>query len=596
LSGKREVFHTRREFIRSGSVLAAVCALPRALSPEPLRGAEIVRLANGICATPTGFDRSLPPIPTIPVTLDPGKLSRFVDPLPMLQVAQASGTRQNRANPTEKIPYYRLAMGEFESRVHRDLAPARQWGFNGVSPGPVIEAHSGKGIWVEWANELPQRHLFTIDHNLDGAEGDKPDVRAVVHLHGGKVPPESDGYPESWFAPGKSAMCYYPNRQNAAMLWYHDHAMGINRLNIYAGLLGAYIIRDDAEDALHLPSGEREISLVLCDRQFTSEGQLSYPVSPDPSAPWIPEFYGNSTLVNGKLFPYLEVQPTLYRFRILNGSNSQFFNLSLSNGQNFLQIGTDQGLLPAPVPARTISLAPAERVDVLVDFRGHGGEQIVLNKERILPVMQFRAARGASSGGGSLPAKLRPISPIPESEAVRTRLLTLNEYKTPKGDSMLMLLGAARWGMPVTENPTLDTVEIWSFINLTEDVHPIHLHLVKFQLLDRRPFDKFHYFLTSQLRYIGPAQPPELAEAGWKDTVRADPSMVTRIIVRFEGYVGRYVWHCHILEHEDNEMMRPFEVIAPGTSEGARSAEKILNKKSVPFMFERCNSQHSQFD
>jgi spore coat protein A len=126
---------------------------------------------------------------------------------------------------------------------------------------------------------------------------------------------------------------------------------------------------------------------------------------------------------------------------------------------------------------------------------------------------------------------------------------------------MTMLLGGAHWNMPVTETPTLDTAEIWSLINLTEDVHPIHLHLVRFQILDRRSFDKLHYFVTGELKYIGPPMPPDPGEAGWKDTVRADPQMVTRIIARFEGYAGRYVWHCHILEHEDNEMMRPFEVL-----------------------------------
>jgi spore coat protein A, manganese oxidase len=382
-----------------------------------------------------------------------------------------------------------------------------------------------------------------------------------VHLHGAKAPPESDGYPEAWFAPGKSAICHYPNRQDACLLWYHDHAMGINRLNIYAGLLGPYVVRDETEEALGLPRDEREIPLVLCDRAFTTAGQLSYQVSPDPAAPWVPEVYGNSTLVNGKLFPYLDVQPTLYRFRVLNGSNAQFFNLSLSNGQAIAQIGTDQGLLPAPVAMKIVSIAPGERVDLVLDFSGHAGEQIVLKTAQIEEVMQFRVGRASAAPGGTLPAKLRPVVAIPESAAVRTRELTLREYKSPKGESMTMLLGGKHWDMPVTETPTLDTVEIWSLINLTEDVHPIHLHLVRFQILDRRPFDQFLYFRTGELRYIGAAIPPAPGEAGWKDTASAHPQMVTRIIARFEGYAGRYVWHCHILEHEDNEMMRPYEVL-----------------------------------
>jgi len=468
--------------------------------------------------------------------------------------------RPDPADPSAALPFYRMVLGEFAARVHRDLAPTRMWGFNNLSPGPVMEVRSGKGVLVEWANQLPQRHLFTIDHNLMGAESDKPDVRSVVHLHGAKAPPESDGYPESWFVGGKSSICHYPNQQDACLLWYHDHAMGINRLNIYAGLLGLYIIRDGAEDALGLPGGAYEIPLVLFDRKFTVDGQLEYGVSPDPAAPWVPEFYGNAVLANGKLFPYLDVQPALYRFRVLNGSNSQFYNLSLSNGQLIAQIGTDQGLLPAPIAAKAVLLAPGERADLAIDFSGSAGEELTLRIGPVEEIMQFRVGRGAAKKV-PMPEKLREVVPIAESAAVRTRLLTLNEYKSPKGDSMTMLLGGAHWNAPVTESPILNTVEIWSLINLTEDVHPIHLHLVRFQILDRRTFDKLHYFVKGELKFIGPAMPPDPGERGWKDTVRAHPQMVTRIIARFEGYPGRYVWHCHILEHEDNEMMRPFEVV-----------------------------------
>ncbi len=517
-----------------------------------------------LCAAPLRMvaQSATPPSTThAPPVLDPGKLKRYVDPLPIPQVVRPAAKRPSPTNPKAEFAYYRMTMGEFASRVHRDLPPTRQWGFNGASPGPIIEVRSGDGVLVEWINNLPQRHLFTIDHNLHGAERDKADVRAVVHLHGAKAPPESDGYPEAWFVPGKSAVCHYPNRQDACMLWYHDHAMGINRLNIYAGLLGPYIVRDETEESFGLPRGEREIPLVLCDRAFTTEGQLSYEVSPDPAAPWVPEIYGNATLVNGKLFPYLEVEPALYRFRVLNGSNAQSFNLSLSNGQTIAQIGTDQGLLPAPVAAKIVSVAPGERVDLAIDFSSVAGEEIVLRTAQIEEIMQFRVAHGTAAPGGSLPAKLRPVVAIPESAAARTRELTLREYKSPKGESMTMLLGGKHWDMPVTETPTLDTVEIWSLINLTEDVHPIHLHLVRFQILDRRPFDQFLYFKTGELRYIGAPIPPAPAESGWKDTASAHPQMVTRIIARFEGYAGRYVWHCHILEHEDNEMMRPYEVL-----------------------------------
>jgi spore coat protein A, manganese oxidase len=554
LTRKEEILLTRREFAKRSGIWAAASALPAEIFAAPAR--EQSQAATSGAAM------------HVPLVLDPAELKRYVDPLPIPEIARADGKRPDPKDAAKKINFFRMTMGAFESRVHRDLPPARQWGFNGSSPGPTIEARSGEGLLVEWVNRLPHRHLFTIDHNLHGAERDKPDVRSVVHLHGAKVPPQSDGYPEEWFALGKSSICHYPNRQDACMLWYHDHAMGINRLNIYAGLLGLYIIRDEDEDALGLPRGEREIPLVLCDRAFTADGQLSYEVSPVPDAPWVPEIYGNCTLVNGKLFPYLDVQPALYRFRILNGSNAQFFPLSLSNGQAMAQIGTDQGLLPAPVMAKIVQVAPGERVDLIIDFSGRAGEEIVLKTAQIKEILQFRVTHGvAESGGGTLPAKLRPVVAIPESAAVRTRELTLREYKSPKGESMTMLLGGNHWDMPVTENPTLDTVEIWSLINLTEDVHPIHLHLVRFQILDRRPFDQFLYFKTGELKYIGEAIPPSPSEAGWKDTASAHPQMVTRIIARFEGYAGRYVWHCHILEHEDNEMMRPYEVLpAPAAS------------------------------
>jgi spore coat protein A len=161
-----------------------------------------------------------------------------------------------------------------------------------------------------------------------------------------------------------------------------------------------------------------------------------------------------------------------------------------------------------------------------------------------------------------LPKALRPVAKIPESSAIRTRELTLEEFDNILAEPITHLLNGARWHEPVTENPVLNTTEIWSLINVTDDAHPIHLHLVRFQILDRRPFDVTEYLIKKQIRYVGEAVPPDPAEAGWKDTVRATPGAVTRIIVPFVGYTGRYVWHCHILEHEDNEMMRPYDVIA----------------------------------
>lgn len=526
---------TRRKFLQQSGMLSAALILPQAMR-----------------------NRQMPPVRPL---LNPNLLAQFVDPLPIPEVAHTTEFRPSPTNPSTKLPYYRVAMRQIEGKIHRDMKPTRLWGFGSSSPGPTLETRSGQGVLVEWANELPAVHFLPIDHTIHGAEADKPEVRAVIHLHGAKAPPESDGYPENWYTPGKSALYHYPNNQDAAMLWYHDHALGINRLNVAAGLLGVFLIRDSVEDSLNLPNGKYEIPLVIYDRMFDEQSQLYYPVSPDPKSPWVPEFFGDAFLVNGKLFPFLQVEPRKYRFRVLNGANGRFFHLSLSNGQDFHQIGTDQGLLPAPVSLDHLLLAPSERADLIVDFAGHAGEQIVLNNDAVA-VMQFRVSREKTKDRSSLPSTLRPLLRIPESDATNTRMLPLVEIDDLVQNPVTMLLNRAHWKMPVTENPVLNSVEIWNLINLTNDSHPIHLHLVRFQILDRRNFEPFIYKSKGILKYRGEPIPPDPNEAGWKDTVRADPGMVTRIIIRFEGFVGRYVWHCHILEHEDNEMMRPYDVIA----------------------------------
>ena len=492
---------------------------------------------------------------------DSTSLTPFVDPLPIPTVARPDGYRPDPHDSSARVPYYRLAMQQITSQVHRDMKPTRCWGIGSSSPGPTLETQSGKGIFVEWVNALPTAHFLPIDHHLHGAEKDQPAVRSVIHLHGGKVPPESDGYPESWYVPGKSATYYYPNGQDATLLWYHDHTMGINRLNVFAGLFGLYIIRDPLEQSLNLPQGKHEIPLVLCDRMFDQNGQLNYPVSPHPETPWVPEFFGDAVLVNGKLLPYLDLEPRKYRFRMLNAANGRFFHLSLSSGQEIHQIGTDQGLLPAPVTLTQISLSPGERVDVVMDFSAQAGARIIVNNDSFRPVMQLRVARAKAVDTSSLPSTLRPIRKIAAGEAVKTRTLTLGEVTDMRQEPMMMLLNDTHWSAPVTERAVLDSVEIWNLLNLSDDAHPIHLHLVRFQILDRQRFDAFAYQNQQILRYRGGTTAPEPGEAGWKDTARADPGMITRIIIPFEGFVGRYVWHCHILEHEDNEMMRPFEVI-----------------------------------
>jgi spore coat protein A len=507
---------------------------------------------------PSSFAISHSAAPAIP-NLDPNTLARFVDPLPIPQIAQPIERRPPPDNSQERVPFFRVAMREIETKLHRDLPATKMWAFGGSVPGVQFEARSGQGVLVEWANELPSKHLLPIDHNLHGAEKGTPDVRGVVHLHGGRTPAESDGYPEDWYLPGHSRTYYYPNRQDPALLWYHDHTMGINRLNIYAGLLGLYVIRDSVEDGLNLPSGKYEIPLVIMDRDLRLDGQLNYPVSADPLRPWVPEAFGEAHLVNGKLFPFLDVEPRKYRFRILNGANGRFYRLAFS-GVEVHQIGSDQGLLPAPVSVTRLQLAPGERADLVIDFASHRGAQILLQSDAF-QLMQFRVSGLPARDTSSLPAALRSGPRIAESAAILTRRLTLDEQENMVAESMGMLLNKTPWHMPITEKPVLNTTEIWELVNLTDDVHPIHLHMARFQILDRRRFDGFEYMTSGQLRYTGPSMAPDANEMGWKDTARVNAKTVTRIIVPFVGYSGRYVWHCHILEHEDNEMMRPYEIL-----------------------------------
>jgi spore coat protein A len=242
MTNPRDFIITRREFLHKAGLISAA-----------------------ISAYPAYAMHSAPPTARV---MDTSRLAQFVDALPIPKVLVPEEWRANPTNSKEKVPYFRLHMREAEATLHRDLKPTRFWGFDSSLPGPTIEAHNSQGLFVEWFNDLPKSHFLPIDHNLEGAERDKPEVRTVVHLHGGRVPPESDGYPEDWFVPGKSSLNFYPNNQDAATLWYHDHAMGINRLNMYAGLFGLYLIRDEFEEQLKLPAGEYEILSSLA--QFES--------------------------------------------------------------------------------------------------------------------------------------------------------------------------------------------------------------------------------------------------------------------------------------------------------------------------------------
>jgi len=515
-------------------------------------------------------------------SLDSSTLTKFIDPLPIPAILQPQGRAGKAAS-------YQVTMSQFAQTLHSELPPTTVWGYEGTYPGPTIEARRNKPVVVKWMNNLPTQHILPVDTTLHGAEPGVPEVRSVVHLHGGHTQPQFDGFPDDWYTsedPKNFAVFRYKNDQEPAALWYHDHVVGSTRLNVYVGLAGLYIIRDEVEEALNLPSGSYEIPLLLQDRCFNADGSLAYPAespilnTPVPSV--LPRFVGDTNLVNGKVWPVLDVEPRKYRFRVLNGSNSRPYRLRFTNqssGEDILfhQIGTDNSLLDAPVEVGIdgrpqVVLAPAERADLIVDFSESSfGDEILLRNLSAggFPVdpattgqlMKIRVSLPLAPGESFLPATLRPVPRLNPADAVRTRNLTLDqvtdEFGRPK-----FLLNNAKWADPVTEDPRLNTTEIWNLINLTNSGHPMHVHLVAFEVLWRRTFDVAHFQATGDLVFTGPELPPAPNEHGLKDMVRVPPGQVASIIAHFD-IPGQFVWHCHILEHEDHEMMRPFEVI-PG--------------------------------
>ena len=526
------------------------------------------------------------------------KLVRYVDPLPIPPIIRT---------PVKSNEAVEVQMLQFQQKLHRDLPATTVWGYNGAWPGPTIEAQSGVPVNINWISKLPTTHLLPIDHSIHGAESTLPQVRNVAHLHGACALPDDDGYPEAWFTahsehgpkfnPRPSS---YPNCQPAATLWYHDHALGITRLNVYAGLAGFYLLRDETEKALNLPQGDFEIPLMLQDRLFHHDGSLYYPKvvnGPKEHPIWIQEFYGDMNCVNGKVTPFLEVEPRKYRFRILNAANSRFYHLRLFNSDatgaitsqsfdvpSFQQIGTDGGLLPVPLDLRYLLIAPGERFDVVIDFSRCQGSSFALINDAPAPytmggqylaeeVMLFKVTKPFSvKDTSAVPDMLVPFEPLNPTFATRERLLLVSEHERPSdGYVIIGMLGNARWHEPITEDPKAGSTEIWSFVNITGDVHPLHVHLVQFQVLNRQAFDVPTYQQTGKLVFTGKPMAPEGNERpARKDTVKSYPGYVTRVIMRFDlphgapvtpGQELVYVWHCHILEHEDNEMMRPYKVV-----------------------------------
>jgi FtsP/CotA-like multicopper oxidase with cupredoxin domain len=720
-------------------------------------------------STVTSPSVTSPQTPLLGTTLTP-----FTDALPTFNGRRVNGTAT-----------VNVTMQEFQSKVLPNSfytglrAPFNNgtfmWGYNingaGASfPARTIEARQGTATTAAYTNALTNTRLqalLTVDQSIHWADPlgttarnncvNGPPLAAActqpyagpipttVHLHGNEVLSQYDGHPDSWWTPGVaqrgrsfvSTTYNYVNQQEATTLWFHDHTLGIVRLNVYAGLAGFYFIRDNrdtgaANNPITLPAGDQEVELMLADRQFDTNGQLYFPDSdnpanlngppgnPDKHPFWIPEFFGDVITVNGKAWPKLNVQPRRYRFRFVNASNARFYIMQLFNqagvdmhqngaaGPSIWQIGSDGGLLNNPVrlanPANgnqqcagspignngdihagtnCVFLAPAERMDVIVDFGGQAGRTFTLKNFAVIPfpsggpvgfgapdatqdglVMQFSVSlplQGTDTtfnpAGNHPPLRAAPIVNIKNTPPNKTRQLILVEEEgdtanpdgpgspVADGDPVESLINNTKWngnregtttmvpgsvsngrGVSATETPQEGSTELWEVANLTGDAHPIHIHLIQFQVISRQPFDvdtyltdwmaafpggtfngftfpagvyipgfgpPRNYLSTSPIggnlnfdtmKYLNqgacannacPSRAPDPLDSGWKDTIKMFPGEITRLALRWAPQdvasstpgvdpfpfdptnAPGYIEHCHILDHEDNEFMRP---------------------------------------
>jgi spore coat protein A len=573
---------------------------------------------------------------------------------------------------------YTVTMSSFTEQI---LPPSMNlltpvWGFGGMAkdavtgaslgyvqsaPGLSFEAVRGTPVKVKWVNNITSPYMFPVDPTIHWANPNNyatptapfasyppgyPEaqgtVPTVIHLHGSETPSYYDGTPDEWFTANgthgneyytyektdpNAAVYYYPNEQPATTLWYHDHALGLTRLNVMSGLAGFYLIRDlnSSSDyvASLLPTGNYEMPLVIQDRTFYSDGSLWFPTTgtnPDIYPYWQMSFLGNTIMVNGKIWPNMNVNRGQYRFRLLDASNSRIYQLSFVDTQTnttlpFTQIGSDGGYLKEAANLTELLISSAERADILVDFSGlpPGSKVLLKNTALTAPtdpqtvgqIMQFTVTEDEGFKPKALPTLLNPTLagstwptlPTP----TKTRILTMFLVNGPDGPEQFLLNGQM-WGGQISELPVVGTTEDWVIVDLTRvSAHPIHLHLIQFQVVSRQDINATQYatdWLALQRQALGNSSavppwpdnftPKELPiepyligtptpappnEQGWKDTVLALPFTVTRIRVRFAQQDGSpfsfdatqgpgFVWHCHILDHEDNEMMRPYKLIS----------------------------------
>ena len=525
---------TRRRFLRmsggvAGAAVVGVGGFELATRSYPQTGT----LLHSQIAMPQLFTRPL----TVPSVLSPATPSDGIDSYDLLV---RPGVQELVAGHQTEI-----------------------WGFGGTFPGPTIKATSGHPTAVHVTNELP--------------------IPVVTHLHGGVTAPASDGYPTDLLLPlGTSASSAaalsampampgmpssakdpdastsigtrtytYENGQPAAALWYHDHRMGFTAPDVWRGLAGFYLVTDDVEAALPLPTGDRDIPLMITDRSFNADGSFAYPSvdqtlleTPGVTGSFMSGVLGDVILVNGVAWPYLEVDRARYRLRFLNASNARRYQLALSpqpaGGGALVQIGSDAGLLGAPVAHDAIEIAQAERFDVAVDFsRYRPGDVVTLTNGfgagNTGQVMQFRVG-GAASDDTSVPHALAEYQALRRSDAVATRTFSFADE-----NGVWKVNGQVFDPSVFAATVHAGTTEVWRFV--TDFHHPIHLHAAHFQVLTRN----------------GTA--PGAYDAGWKDTVDILPTEEVEVLVRFPQLTGRYVFHCHNLEHEDMAMMANFRLV-----------------------------------
>ncbi|XP_072964239.1 multicopper oxidase LPR1 homolog 4-like [Typha angustifolia] len=491
-----------------------------------------------------------------------------------------------------------------QQKFHRDLPETPVFVYGQCSatatfPGPTIIARHGVPLHVTWENHLPQSHILPWDPTVPTAIPKSGGVPAVVHLHGSVHPPQSDGNAFAWFTadfkergPKWTSTTYSnPNVQPPGNLWYHDHALGLTRENILAGLLGAYVIEKPSVDTpMDLPCNEHDLHLIIADRSFNVDGSIYMNRTgnvPSIHPQWQPEYFGEAITVNGKAWPFLSVRRRKYRFRILNASNARYFNLTLSNNLPFYVVGSDSSYLSAPVMTPTVVLAPAELADVIIDF-----SQSATTEAELLNTAPYPYPSGTAAGplnGKVMKFAIQPfsLSDAPDNSTVPdkgvnyatativdptivTRYIVMYEYQAPSGEPTHLYINGLRLEDPATETPKTGSTELWHVINLTDDNHPLHIHLGMFQaikvqeLVDYEGFNNCMTVANDAVKCnidkhaVGRTLPIPDYEKTWKNVVKIEAGYMTTVVVEFKlvdtdkpypfdaTAEPGYVYHCHV--------------------------------------------------